>query len=52
MLRNTFLKARKRARRLEPPNGRLPLDSIPADPPSDEAIDRRILLEHLDVVPR
>lgn len=48
MLRNNFLKARRRSRRLEPPNARLPLDCIPADPPSDEAIDREKLQQAIN----
>jgi len=48
VLRNNFLKARKRSRRQEPPNARLPLDSIPADPPSDDAIDREKLQQAIN----
>jgi RNA polymerase sigma-70 factor, ECF subfamily len=48
MLRNNFLKARQRSRRLGPPEARLPLDSIPADPPGDEAIDREKLQQAIN----
>ncbi len=48
MLRNNFFKARQRSRRLGPPEARLPLESIPADPPGDEAIDREKLQQAIN----
>ena len=48
MLRNNFLKGLQRGRRLGPPDARIPLDWIPADPPTEEAIDREKLQQAIN----
>jgi RNA polymerase sigma-70 factor (ECF subfamily) len=51
ILRNHFLKTRQRPRPVPAANLQLNIDTIPADPPEDEDIDRQALQRGLDQLP-
>jgi len=51
ILRNHFLKSRQRPQPVPAANLQLNVDTIPADPPEDEDIDRQALQKGLDQLP-